>query len=270
VPTGRRRMVGVSTKLYFSAARTASYIQDVVKYLRDVPQAILEQVDIFIIPDLLTVGRSAEQLIALDPPMRILVGAQDAFWEDTGAFTGCVSPAVLAELGTTIVEIGHAERRRIFAETDEQVAMKAARVVGTGMIPLICVGEVDAPKEGQDAQDASMAAAHFVERQVQVVMNGLKDFTFESDIVIAYEPVWAIGAAQPADAEHVIRVAKALRMSECLRRHKGVVRIIYGGSAGPGLFEKLSGALDGLFLGRFAHDPAHFCKTIQEVATAPR
>ncbi|KAG4218536.1 hypothetical protein PC116_g32984, partial [Phytophthora cactorum] len=88
------------------------------------------------------------------------------------------------------------------------------------------------------------------------------------EVILAYEPVWAIGAAEPAGAEHVVSVTQALRNLDCVRSREGNTRILYGGSAGPGLFAQLKDGVDGLFLGRFAHDPAQFYKTIVEVATA--
>ncbi|KAF7531104.1 hypothetical protein G7054_g9204 [Neopestalotiopsis clavispora] len=89
-----------------------------------------------------------------------------------------------------------------------------------------------------------------------------------AEVILAYEPVWAIGAASPAAAEYVVSVVKDIRALDCVQRRSGTTRILYGGSAGPGLFEKLKGGVDGLFLGRFAHDPAQFHKTIQEIASA--
>ncbi|TLD21937.1 hypothetical protein PspLS_08241 [Pyricularia sp. CBS 133598] len=188
----------------------------------------------------------------------ILPGAQDCYSEDAGAYTGEVSPAVLAEVGCRIVELGHAERRRLFAETDATTAAKAAAVVRNGMIPLVCVGETA-------RQDDISAAVADVAAQVQAVMAAVPD---DAEVVLAYEPVWAIGAAQPAAAEYVVSVTRGIRELECVRAREGPVRILYGGSAGPGLFEKLKDGVDGLFLGRFAHDPEQFIRTIQEVSEA--
>ena len=247
-----RRMVGVSTKMYFSAAKTKDYVDHVVQRLSQSP-SLLDKVDVFVIPDHLTLSSVVSQLAGTG----ITTGAQDAFYEDFGAYTGEDSPAVLAELGCRIVEVGHAERRRIFNETEETVARKAAATARNGMVPLVCIGE---RTRGEDrvAVDECMV-------QVRSVMAAVPD---DAEVVLAYEPVWAIGAAEPAGADHVVGVARQLRESECVQRRKGSTRIIYGGSAGPGLFEKLKDGVDGLFLGRFAHDPAQFHKTIEEIAAA--
>ncbi|KAK9420739.1 putative Triose-phosphate isomerase [Seiridium unicorne] len=248
----QRRLVGVSTKMYFSAARTKQYVKEVLELVSKSPE-ILDEVDVFIVPDHITLTSVIAQL----ERTKILTGAQDAFYEDSGAYTGEISPQVLAEVGCRIVELGHAERRRIFKETDEDAARKAAAAARNGLIPLVCIGE--------RTQGEPTIAVEECRAQIEAVMAAVPD---DAEVILAYEPVWAIGAKQPAAAEYVVNVVKDIRSLECVRRRSGVTRILYGGSAGPGLFEKLKDGLDGLFLGRFAHDPAQFYKTIQEIAAA--
>ncbi|KAI0880618.1 Triosephosphate isomerase [Annulohypoxylon maeteangense] len=255
----RRRIVGVSTKMYFSAARTRQYVHELLQIISSspTPPGLLDQLDVFVIPDHVTLMSVVSQLEGTN----ILTGAQDAFYEDTGAYTGEVSPAVLAEVGCRIVELGHAERRRIFGETDLDAARKAAAAARYGMIPLVCIGE--RAREGEGTAAATTAAIDECKLQVEAVLESLPD---DAEIVLAYEPVWAIGAAEPAGAQHVVAVTREIRALECVRRRRGTTRIMYGGSAGPGLFEKLKDGVDGLFLGRFAHDPAQFYRTILEIA----
>lgn len=248
----RRRLVGVSTKMYFSAARTKQFVEEILQLLSKSP-ALLDEIDVFIIPDHITLTSVIGQL----DRTKILTGAQDAYYEDSGAYTGEVSPQVLAEVGCRIVELGHAERRRIFKETDDDAARKAAAAARNGMIPLVCIGE---RSQGEVALAVDECRA-----QVESVMAAVPD---GAEVILAYEPVWAIGAASPAAAEYVVSVVKDIRALDCVQRRSGTTRILYGGSAGPGLFEKLKGGVDGLFLGRFAHDPAQFHKTIQEIASA--
>lgn len=260
-PPPRRRLVGVSTKMYFSAARTASYLTTLLSLLashQDQHQhPDLSTLDIFFIPDLLTVAPSAALLSSPSaqtaPP--ILLGAQDCAPHPAGPYTGEVSPAVLAELGVRFVELGHAERRRLFGETDASVAAKAKAVVECGMVPLVCVGEVERGSV-DEAVEAVMA-------QVRGVLEAVGG---DAEVVVAYEPVWAIGAEAPAGVEHVVGVVGRVRGSEEVKGRKGGVRIVYGGSAGPGLFGRLGGEVDGLFLGRFAHEAEGFYRTICEVA----
>jgi triosephosphate isomerase len=154
--------------------------------------------------------------------------------------------------------VGHAERRRYFGETDVDVARKTAAVVAHGMVPLICIGE-------KTKGDISMCIDE-VAVQVNAVLDKLP---LSAEILLAYEPVWAIGAAEAAQADHVLAVVHGIRSLECVKsREDGKTRILYGGSAGPGIFEGLKDQVDGLFLGRFAHDPNMFYKTMLEISEA--
>lgn len=136
---------------------------------------------------------------------------------------GEVSPSMLAELGVGLVEIGHAERRRHFAEDDRVVALKVRAAVDAGLTPLLCVGE----PELSTPEDA----AELVFRQIRAAVSG--DWSVASGLIIAYEPVWAIGAPEPASAVYVSRVVESLRFSLAPR---GVVDlpIIYGGRPSQG------------------------------------
>ncbi|RYP86407.1 hypothetical protein DL770_004912 [Monosporascus sp. CRB-9-2] len=290
----RRRIVGVSTKMYFTFAQTQSYIASVLEHLSpptpppppprspdsqphipassSSPDDLLSKIDVFILPDHVSL-HSAISRLAHTP---ILVGAQDAHHEDRGAYTGFVSPAVLAEVGCRIVELGHAERRRILSETDADAARKAAAVVRNSMVPLVCIGEKTRPpraaqsEEGDADADGAAVAAAVAEcaAQIEAVLSAIPE---TAEVILAYEPVWAIGAAAPAAPGYVAGVVRGIRALPCVRdRARGTTtRILYGGSAGPGLFAKLKdGGVDGLFLGRFAHDPAQFARTVREVAEA--
>jgi triosephosphate isomerase len=251
----RRRIVGLSSKMYFSLAKTQDYTQSVLSRLAELPQDTISKLDIFILPDFVTITNTAEQIRRSGLP--VWTGAQDCHWEDQGSFTGEVSAAVLKEVGSRIVAVGHAERRRLFGEDDAIVAKKAAAVSRNGMVPLVCIGE---KTEG----DITVAVAECAP-QVEAVLAGLPD---DADAVLAYEPIWAIGASQPAGDAHVLAVVAGLRELECVKKRKGSTRVVYGGSAGPGLYERLKDGLDGLFLGRFAHDPERFVQTVKEVASA--
>lgn len=252
----RRRIIGLSTKMYFSLQRTHDFTTSALAALDTLPQDILEKLDIFIIPDFISLQSTGTLL----KDSSVWLGAQDTHWEDNGAFTGEVSPSVLREANVRIVEVGHAERRRIFGETDDITARKAAAVARNGMIPLVCIGE----KTLGGADGISVAVSE-VQVQVDAVLAAVGD---EAEVVLAYEPVWAIGASQPAGEAHVLAVVDGIRNLESVKARKGVTRVVYGGSAGPGLYERLKDGVDGLFLGRFGHDPAQFVKTVREVAEA--
>lgn len=249
-PPRPRRLLGVSTKMYFSLQQTLSYTQGLLSLDH---LAFNARIDLFLIPDFLSLHPATSIL----SPSHITLGAQDTHWEDSGAYTGEISPAVLAELGVKIVELGHAERRVTFGETDEVVAKKARAASRNGLIPLICIGErthssIASAAVGQAIQECRV--------QVEAVLKAVPE---EQEIILAYEPVWAIGAKEPADPDHVVHVSKAIR--EMVGQRKGLVRILYGGSAGPGTFGRIKEGVDGLFLGRFAHDIRNLEKVIQEM-----
>ncbi|EKG10070.1 Triosephosphate isomerase [Macrophomina phaseolina MS6] len=250
-PPRPRRIVGTSLKMYFDLDRTLSYVEGVAELSS---HAEANNVDLFVIPDFVTILEARRIL----KDTSVLLGAQDAFWEASGAYTGEVSPLTLQQAGVRLIEMGHAERRRIFGENDEQVAKKAAAAVKHGHIPLVCIGE---KTHGAVASAAVGMAVEECRPQVTSVLAAVPD---DAELILAYEPVWAIGAQEPADADHVVNVTKELRKMASSR--KGVTRVLYGGSAGPGTFAKLVDGVDGLFLGRFAHNLANLKQVITEVA----
>lgn len=241
-------IVGVSLKVYMSPDKTREYAEN----LKEVYEAAKERdVDFFFAPDMVSLAVVRKQSL----PGHVLLAAQDAFWEDSGAYTGTVSPKNLRAIGVDMVEVGHAEQRRIFGETDEIVAKKTTAIVRNGMIPLICIGEL---KKCPPAE-----AVTFCCNQIEAAVAGIQP---SDDIVVAYEPVWAIGQAEPAAAEYVVEVAKGIR--QFLDKRPGSGRIIYGGSAGPGILSKMYPAVDGLFLGRFGHNVQNVKAVINELPRA--
>jgi len=166
---------------------------------------------------------------------------------------------LLAEIGVGYVEVGHAERRYLFAETAELVNRKLAAGLQHGLVPLVCVGE---GRLGKTTPPKVEAAVEEAGRQLDQALGQLAE---SAEFAVAYEPVWAIGAERPAGVEHIRAVAAGLR--EQLSAYPSA-RLIYGGTAGPGLFAELSDAVDGLFLGRRAHDPAAFAAVVGEVAVS--
>jgi triosephosphate isomerase len=155
---------------------------------------------------------------------------------------------MLAELGVSLVEIGHAERRALFGEDDGVVARKVRAAVDAGLTPLLCIGE--------QARTGPEEAAAVCLSQVRAAVAG--DEELVRRLVLAYEPVWAIGADRPAAPDYVNAVAALIR--EGLG---AACPVIYGGSAGPGLLPQLP-AVDGLFLGRFAHDAGNLGRVLDE------
>ncbi len=207
-------------------------------------------VELFVIPSFLSLHDAREILAGTN----VALGAQDVFWEDAGPYTGEVSAPMLAEAGCRYVEVGHAERRRLFGETDAVVAAKMRAAVRAGLVPVLCVGEHE--------QGAPAAAAEACWRQFEAATQGLDPGT---GMLVAWEPVWAIGAAEPAAANYIAAVAGALRARLAAWP---ATRLIYGGSAGPGLLHRVGGVVDGLFLGRFAHDVDALRRILGEASAA--
>lgn len=176
----------------------------------------------------------------------VKVGAQNMHFEESGAFTGEVSPEMLKDIGVEYVVLGHSERRELFGETDESVNQKVHASFKHSLVPIVCVGESDEQRENNQAESV-------VEDQVK---KALKDLTNEQvqDVIIAYEPIWAIGTGKTATAEdanamceHIRNVVKAFAGDEAAE----AVRIQYGGSVKPANVDEMLGQsdIDGALVG---------------------
>jgi len=181
----------------------------------------------------------APPFTALSPVSHALIGsnmtlaAQNLFWEEKGAFTGEISAEMILDAGCDYVIIGHSERRQFFAETDDSVSRKVRAALAGGLIPIVCVGETLAEREAGETFPV-------IERQLT---NGLNDVKVSSseDLVIAYEPVWAIGTgrtATPSQAQEVHAYIRGL-LKNLLGEAAGDIRVLYGGSVKPENIDEL-------------------------------
>lgn len=181
-------------------------------------------IDIVLCPSFTALSEVAE--VIADSNIRL--GAQDSFWQDEGAFTGEVSPLMLKDVRVEFVIIGHSERRQYFGETNESVNKKIKAALKQGLLPIVCVGET--LKERESNQTFTVLDNH--------IQNGLKDID-EQDIlkiVIAYEPVWAIGTGKTATSQEAQEAQKYIRDLLIKMYNKDIaenVRIQYGGSVKP-------------------------------------
>ncbi|KAF7595908.1 hypothetical protein BBP40_004401 [Aspergillus hancockii] len=275
-PVLPRTLLIISLKMYFTPIRTISYLRALLEPKNDIVKPEnRSKLLLALIPDFLTIypcneivqnyesSITAPQEAKTVPPTLpppFLLGAQDCFWEPQGAYTGEVSPLALRSMGVSIVELGHAERRSIFGETDDQTARKAAAVCANSMVPLVCIGEITAP--GPVASQAVDLAVSECEVQVRTVLEAIPA---DAPVIFAYEPVWAIGKPAPAGVDHISTVVDGIKA--VIGKRPGDVRILYGGSAGPGLWGAggLGKAVDGMFLGRFAHEVEGVRKVVREV-----
>lgn len=213
----------------------------------------------FVIPSFTTVREVKKTLAGTS----VKVGAQNMHWDVSGAWTGEVSPAMLNDCNLDIVELGHSERRQHFGETDETVGLKVEAAVRHGLIPLVCIGETLAERNAGDA-DAVL------ERQVEGALARVSDAGKDATILLAYEPVWAIGVnGIPASADYAD--ARHARIAEVATNALGrPVPVVYGGSVNPQNCEELIAQphIDGLFIGRSAWAVDGYLDILRRVASA--
>jgi triosephosphate isomerase len=206
-----------------------------------------------------TALRSVQTTIDSDR-IPIGLGAQDCHWEPSGAFTGEVSAPMLAKLNVAYVIVGHSERRQLFGEHDEVVARKLHAVLGSAMVPILCVGETLEEREA-GATDAK------VSDQVEAALRDV-DSDRIAELVIAYEPIWAIGTgrnATPEDADATIGTIRSTVRQLAGAPAADRIRILYGGSVKPGNIAALmkQPEIDGALVGGASLDPDEFARLIR-------
>ena len=193
----------------------------------------------------------------------VKVGAQNMHWADDGAWTGEVSPVMLRDCGLDLVELGHSERRAHFGETNETVGRKVQAAVRHGLIPLICIGETLAEKQAGRAQDVLVAQLHGA-------LGFLTGMQRQVQILLAYEPVWAIGVnGTPATADYAdARQAEIIAAAGEMLGSR--IPCLYGGSVNPDNCAELIACphVDGLFIGRSAWDVAGYLNILAICAEA--
>ena len=180
---------------------------------------------------------------AVRPRPDVVVGAQNVHWEPKGACTGELSVAMVRETGAAAVLVGHSERRHLFGETDEQVARKAAAALKGGLTPLVCLGETLAEREGGRTEAVIL-------RQLAPVLERVPAADW-ARLVIAYEPVWAIGTGRTATPDDAAQVHELIRFTIGRRGIPDRIRILYGGSVTTGNVLALLARpeLDGVLVG---------------------
>ena len=154
----------------------------------------------------------------------LAVGAQDMHWEDKGAFTGEVAPGTLAEMGVRFVIVGHSERRALFGETDETVARKLTAARRFGLAPIVCVGENERQRDAGQTRTVVVA-------QVRAALSD-RSLTSPEAVVVAYEPVWAIGTGRTPEPTEISDAHRAIRdaLEERFGASSSIIRVLYGGS----------------------------------------
>jgi triosephosphate isomerase len=216
-----------------------------------------ERVDVVVCPPF-TALRSAQTVIETDH-LLIGLGAQNCHWEEKGAYTGEVSTEMLAKLSVSYVIVGHSERRQLFGELDDGVNRKVKAVLAHGMTPIMCVGETEEEREQGLTEEK-------VGSQVRLGLAGLEPDAVAS-LVIAYEPIWAIGTGKTASADDAGQVCSYLRgvVAEQWGDAAEQVRILYGGSVKPGNIAGIMAKadIDGALVGGASLDPDTFASLIR-------
>jgi len=248
----RRKLIAGNWKMNLLKSEASELVEKLKSGL-----AGCERVDIVVCPNFLLIERVAGHLQSSN----ISVGAQDVFYEQQGAFTGEVSPPMLKDIGCTHVIVGHSERRSIFGETEAHANRKLKKSLEWGLVPILCVGETLGERK-------EMATFEVITRQVTYALEGLNDDAV-ARVVIAYEPVWAIGTGVSATAEQAEEVHGYIR--GIIGKFSGpsggnAVRIIYGGSVTA---ENASGLLsrkniDGALVGGASLKAESFARIVHE------
>ncbi|MDD4238620.1 MAG: triose-phosphate isomerase [Desulfotomaculaceae bacterium] len=250
----RRSIIAGNWKMFKTLAE-ASALVEALKPLN----TVTSKVEVVVCPSF----TALERVVAVLRGTNIAVGAQDVYWEDSGAFTGEISPVMLKDIGCHYVIIGHSERRQFFGETDEQVNRKVKAVLKHGLVPIMCVGETLVEREAGRTEQViyTQAAA------------GLTGLTADQagSLVIAYEPVWAIGTGKTAsegDAQQVIAYIRSLVREWYGASAAEQVRIQYGGSVKPGNTAGLMAQpdIDGALVGGASLEAASFAGIVQAAA----
>jgi triosephosphate isomerase len=254
-PHTRKPMMAGNWKMHHTHLEA---IQVVQKLSYRLEQSDYVACDVVVCPAF-TALRSVQTTIDSDH-IPIALGAQDCYWETQGAFTGEVSAPMLAKLNVSYVIVGHSERRQIFGETDEMVAKKLHATLASGMLPILCVGETLEEREagGTDAK---------VQGQVEAALREVGSDAI-GDLVIAYEPIWAIGTghnATPQDASSTIGTIRATVAALAGEPASQSTRILYGGSVKPGNIASLmaESEVDGALIGGASLDPDEFARVVR-------
>ena len=247
----RKKVIAANWKMFKTPAQAQEFVQAFLPLV-----ANHDRDEIVLCPS----DTSLSVVIAAVTGTNVAAGAQNMYFADEGAFTGETSPVMLKAIGATHVILGHSERRQYFCETDETVNKKLLAALKHELKPIVCIGEVLAERESGKMEEVLL-------RQVRKAFEGVTAPQCES-IVIAYEPVWAIGTGKTAtpemaaEAHAVVRKEIAAVIGEAAAK---AMRILYGGSVKPENASALMGEpeIDGALVGGASLDPQSFAKIVK-------
>lgn len=245
----RRRLIAGNWKMNGTVTDAIALVQRLKILTSDVQDR-----DIAVCPPFTLLDAVSKMII----DTRIFLGAQDMFWEEKGAFTGEISPLMLKEFNCTFVILGHSERRWIIGETDQFIAKKVESAIRNGLTPILCVGERLEDREANKTKEVVIS-------QLEGSLSLVKD---PESLVIAYEPVWAIGTGKPAYPEDAVEVISMIRewYSTRFGKEKGeAVRILYGGSVTPSNIDSFmkEKEIDGALVGGASLNADSFARIVK-------
>jgi triosephosphate isomerase len=254
MPTARKKLIAANWKMFKTPAEAIAFTKAFIPLVAGHKHA-----EIVLCPSPTLLPTVVEA--ARNHPIHI--AAQNMHWLDQGAYTGETSPLQLKALGVTHILIGHSERRQYFNETDESVNLKLKAALAHGLIPIVCVGEMLAEREANQTTEV-------LERQTSIALEGI-DPAIAGPLVIAYEPVWAIGTgrtATPQIADEAHKIIRAQIANSLSTEIAASTRILYGGSVKPDNTAILCACsdIDGALVGGASLDPASFAAIVANSA----
>lgn len=247
----RRRVMAGNWKMYKNQKQTRAFFRAFKPLVLEVTDC-----DIVIAPPFTNIPAAVKAAKGT----AIGISAQDVFWEKEGAYTGEVATAMLVEAGCGYTIIGHSERRQFFGETNDTVLKKTKAALAAGLTPIVCIGEMLSDREAGNTE-------RVIEEQFKGSVGALTEEQF-SRILIAYEPVWAIGTGRTATPEIAAAVHKFVRQcaaAQFSESHASALRILYGGSVKPDNIQGLMAQeeLDGALVGGASLDPQSFASIVK-------
>jgi triosephosphate isomerase len=247
----RKKLIAANWKMYKNPTQTKEFFVDFLPLISG-----HDRDEIVVCPPYIDVNAALEAARG----SKVAIGAQNVYWKDEGAFTGEISPAMLVAIGCTHIIIGHSERRQYFGETDDTVNLKLKTTLEHGLTPIVCVGEVLEEREAQLTEDV-------LRRQCVRAFHAISGKK-AAKLVIAYEPVWAIGTGKTAtpqmasEAHLLIRGEAAKAFGQ---EFADALRILYGGSVKPENVTALMSEeeIDGALVGGASLDPKSFAAIVK-------
>lgn len=247
----RRPLIAGNWKMYKTIAEAVDTAQHIKKWVADI-----KGVDVMIAPPFMALEKVAQAIAG----SQILLSAQNLHWENQGAFTGEISAQMLVSAGCRQVIIGHSERRQYFGETDLSVNKKIKAALRAGLSPIVCIGETEAQREAEETFSV-------LDKQVRKGLEGLSSDELAT-LIMAYEPVWAIGTGKTATSQQAQEVHRFVRqLFEKIYGHAlaNSLRILYGGSVKPNNIKELMAMpdVDGALVGGASLDPVTFSELVR-------